>query len=168
MEHNTSGFRLRLNLFDGIVLIAALAVGAFLIWNRLKPAAPIPAVPTTQDTVRYTVRFQRWAPGTSSLIAEGDQIADNIKNYEIGHVVAVETAPARMQVLDHENHRYVWAEAENFEDVLVTIQSPCVTSDESITVGGGYQVRVGAMAYLKGEGYLGMDGCLAKSASLIW
>ena len=52
MEHNTSGFRLRLNLFDGIVLIAALAVGAFLIWNRLTPAAPIPAVPTTQDTVR--------------------------------------------------------------------------------------------------------------------
>ena len=47
-------------------------------------AAPIPAVPTTQDTVRYTVRFQRWAPGTSSLIAEGDQIADNIKNYDGG------------------------------------------------------------------------------------
>ena len=44
MEHNTSGFRLRLNLFDGIVLIAALAVGAFLIWNRLTPR-PFPPSP---------------------------------------------------------------------------------------------------------------------------
>lgn len=161
MEHNKSGFRLRLNLFDCIVILAALAAGAFLAWNALKPAAPAPTVPTTQDTVRFTVRLQRWMPGTSSLIAEGDQIADNIKNYEIGHVVAVETAPARMQVLDHENRRYVWAVAEDFEDVLITIESPCVTSDESITVGGGYQVRVGAMAYLKGEGYLGSGPIVA-------
>ena len=33
MEHNTSGFRLRLNLFDGIVIVLALAVGAFLAWT---------------------------------------------------------------------------------------------------------------------------------------
>ena len=52
-------------------------------------------------------------------------------------------------------------EAEDFEDVLVTIEAPCVTSDESITVGGGYQVRVGAMAYLKGEGYLGSGPIVA-------
>ena len=91
MEHNTSGFRLRLNLFDGIVIVLALAVGAFLAWTALKPAAPVPADPTVQATVRYTVRFQRWVPGTSALISEGDQIADNIKNFEIGHVVAVET-----------------------------------------------------------------------------
>ena len=45
MEHNTSGFRLRLNLFDGIVIVLALAVGAFLAWTALKPAAPVPADP---------------------------------------------------------------------------------------------------------------------------
>ena len=33
MEQNNGKFRLRLNLFDGIVLIVALAVGAFLLWN---------------------------------------------------------------------------------------------------------------------------------------
>ena len=31
MEPNTPKFRLRLNLFDGIVLVLALAVGAFLL-----------------------------------------------------------------------------------------------------------------------------------------
>ena len=42
MEPNTPKFRLRLNLFDGIVLVLALAVGAFLLWRAVKPAAPVP------------------------------------------------------------------------------------------------------------------------------
>ena len=52
MEQNTPKFRLRLNLFDGIVLVLALAVAAFLVWTALKPAAPVQADPTVQDTVR--------------------------------------------------------------------------------------------------------------------
>ena len=155
MEQNTPKFRLRLNLFDGIVLVLALAVAALLLWTALKPDAPVQADPTVGSTVRYTVRFRRWAPGTSSLIQPGDQIADNIKNYEIGQVVSVEAVPARVQVLDHENRRIVWAELEGFEDVLVTIQAPCTVTDENTTVGGGYNLRVGAPAYLKGEGYMG-------------
>ena len=109
MEQNTPKFRLRLNLFDGIVLVLALAVAAFLVWTALKPAAPVQADPTVQDTVRYTVRFRRWASGTSVLIQPGDQIADNIKNYEIGQVVSAEAVPALVQVLDHDNRRIVWA-----------------------------------------------------------
>lgn len=158
---NTPKFRLRLNLFDGIVIVLALAVGGLLLWSRLKPAAPIPTDPTVQDTVRYTVRLQRWAPGTSALVEVGDQIADNIKNFEVGRVVAVEAAPALVQVLDQDSRRVVWAELEGMEDVLITIEAPCVTSDESITVGGGYQVRVGALAFLKGQGYLGSGPIVA-------
>ena len=146
---NTPKFRLRLNLFG------------LLLWSRLKPAAPIPADPTVQDTVRYTVRLQRWAPGTSALVEVGDQIADNIKNFEVGRVVAVEAAPALVQVLAQDSRRVVWAELEGMEDVLITIEAPCVTSDESITVGGGYQVRVGALAFLKGQGYLGSGPIVA-------
>ena len=32
-----SKFRLRLNLFDGIVLVLALAAAAFLLWRMAKP-----------------------------------------------------------------------------------------------------------------------------------
>ena len=32
MEQNTPKFRLRLNLFDGIILALALAAGAVLLW----------------------------------------------------------------------------------------------------------------------------------------
>ena len=155
MEHNTPKFRLRLNLFDGIVLVLALAVAALLVWTALKPDVPVQVNPTAGDTVQYTVRFRRWAPGTSSLIQPGDQIADNIKNFEIGEVVSAQAVPAMVQVLDHDSRRIVWAELEGFEDVLVTIQAPCAVSDENTTVGGGYNLRVGALAFLKGEGYMG-------------
>ena len=161
MEQNTPKFRLRLNLFDGIVLVLALAVAAFLLWRTMKPATPAQADPTVTTNVRYTVRFQRWAPGTSSLIQEGDQIADNVKNYEVGHVVSAQAVPAEIQVADQESRRWVWAEVEGFEDVLVTIEAPCVVSDDAITVGGGYEVRAGTMGFFRGEGYMGSGPIVA-------
>ena len=117
--------------------------------------------PQTASTVRYTVRFQRWAPGTSEMIQIGDQIADNVKNYQIGEVVTVQAVPSKLQVLDQEGRRYVQAELEGFEDVLVTIEAPCTVTDSAITVGGGYSVRVGGTVYLKGEGYMGSGQIVA-------
>ena len=154
-------FRLKLNLFDGIVLLLAVAVGAFLLWRALKPELPIQSAPTTTSTVRYTVRFKRWMPGTSHVVEAGDKIVDNIKNYEVGHVVSAQVATATSQTLDVQSDRYIWMEMDNFEDVLVTIEAPCVVSDAAITVGGGYEVRVGTTAYLKGEGYMGSGPIVA-------
>lgn len=161
MEQNTQKFRLKLNLFDGIVLVLAVAVAAFLLWRAMKPAVQVPMDPSVTSTVRYTVRFQRWTPGTSALIQAGDRIADNIKNYEIGQVVSAEAEPARIQVLDTQNRRYVWAEMNGFEDVLVTIEAPCTVSDAAITVGGGYELRVGSTGYFRGEGYMGSGPIVA-------
>ena len=42
----------------------------------------------------------------------------------------------------------------HYEDVLVTGEAPCTTSDEAITLGGGYALRVGSVAYIRGEGYM--------------
>ena len=54
MEQNTPKFRLRLNLFDGIILIAALAVGAFLLWNAGKPQAASQVVSTETAPAEMT------------------------------------------------------------------------------------------------------------------
>ena len=161
MEQNERKFRLKLNLFDGILLVLAVAAAAFLLWRAMKPAVQVPMDPSVTSTVRYTVRFQRWTPGTSALIQAGDRIADNIKNYEIGQVVSAEAEPARIQVLDTQNRRYVWAEMDGFEDVLVTIEAPCTVSDAAITVGGGYELRVGSTGYFRGEGYMGSGPIVA-------
>ena len=154
-------FRLKLNLFDGIVLLAALAVAAFLLWRMVGPELPVQSDPASTSNVRYTVRFLRWAPGTSHVIEAGDRIVDNIKNYEVGHVVSAEAATAISQTLDIWNNRFVWMELDGFEDVLVTIESPCTITDAAITVGGGYELRVGSTGYFKGEGYMGSGPIVA-------
>lgn len=154
MEQNNPKFRLRLNLFDGIVLVLALAVGAFLLWSTLKPASTAGADSPAAATVRYTVRFQRWIEGTGCLVQEGDKLVDNIKNYELGSVVSAEVVPAMSQQLDHEGREYVQTLIPGYEDVLVTVESPCSVTQESITLGGGYKLRVGGTAYIRGEGYM--------------
>ena len=148
-------FRLRLNLFDGIVLVLALAVGAFLLWNAMKPRIPDEVAPTSTSNVRYTVRLQRCIPGTSQLIQEGDQVADNIKNYVVGNVTAVEAVPCRRRVVDEENLRKIWVETDQYEDILLTLESPCQITDSAIVLDGGYELRVGSTAYLRGIGYMG-------------
>ena len=155
MEQNTPKFRLRLNLFDTIVLVLALAVGAFLLWRAVKPAAPVQADPAATSTIRYTVRFQRWREGTGEMIQPDDQLIDNIKNFELGQVVSAETAPAEMTSLDHKNRIYRQAIVEGYEDILVTVQAPCAIVNGSIQVGGGFDLRVGTTVYIKGPGYMG-------------
>lgn len=154
MEQNNYKFRLRLNLFDGIILVLALAVGAFLLWTALKPAAQTESPVVSTSTVRYTVRFLRWPEGNGQLIQEGDQLIDSIKNYQLGNVLSYETVPATTQVLDQVNGRYVLAEISGFEDILVTVEAPCTMSDQGIILDGGYELRVGSTAYIKGEGYM--------------
>lgn len=154
MEQNKPKFRLRFNLFDGIILVLALVIGGVLLWMAVKPAGGESAASPVTSTVRYTVRFQRWPEGNSSLIEVGDQIVDNIKNYEMGHVVSYEAVPAVDEVLDSVNHCYTQAEIDGFEDILVTIESPCTESDEGFILGGGYKLRVGITTYIKSEGYM--------------
>ena len=56
-EHNQ--FRLRLNLFDGIVLVLALAAAVFLMWRFTRPAAASGDGGTSWPT---TSKITTWAP----------------------------------------------------------------------------------------------------------
>lgn len=147
-------FRLRLNLFDGIVLILALAVGAVLLWSALKPSAAPEAVTDSSATIRYTVLFQRWLEGTSSAVHEGDRLTDSIRNYEMGRVVSAEARPAQGIRLDHQDRAYVLATMEGYEDVIVTVEATVTVTSEAVTTNSGYVVRVGAPIFVQGDGYL--------------
>lgn len=153
MESKDNKFRLRLNLFDGIVLLLALAVGAFLLWSALKPAAT-KETSSTASTIRYTIRFQRCLEDTVNVIHPGDRLTDSIRNYEIGRVVSTEVGPARALRLDTGSRSYVMTTMEGYNDIDVLVEAPCVIADDVITIGGGYAVRTGAVAYVQGDGYM--------------
>ena len=155
MEQNTPKFRLRLNLFDGIILVVALAAAALLGWLALNPP-PTSADYTMDGAIRYSVRLVRWPQGASSLVREGDKLTDTTKSRALGKVVGVEAFPARMMAVDQQARRQVLAEVEGYEDVLLTVEAPCTIGRSNITLDGNeYILRVGTIVYLKGQGYMG-------------
>ena len=150
-------FRFKLNLFDGIVLVLALCVGAFLGYTYFKPApAPVEeAGVVTTSTVRYVVKFQKMMEGTETLVEPGDQLIDNIKNYKLGTVVSTEAIPCTTRVEDHVNKQVVRAEVPGHVDLLVTVESDRATlGSDAVVLDGGYNLRVNSTAYIKGEGYM--------------
>ena len=156
MEPNKPKFRFRLNLFDSIVLVLALAVGAFLVWSAIKPAAaPAEGAVSAAGTVQYTIRFQKMIQGASERIKPGDQLVDTVKNYELGTVVSVETVPAQALIQDHEDKAFVLAGIEGYEDAMVTVEAPYTEGEDSLLLGGGFKLRVGVTAYVRGSGYMG-------------
>ena len=150
-------FRFKLNLFDGIVLVIALAVAAFLAFTALKPAAPVEeesAAPAASSVV-YTIKFNKMLAGTETLVEVGDQLVDNIKNYNLGTVVATEAVPATTRVVDEVNRRVVRAEIPGYVDLLVTVRSDaCTMGESSLVLDGGFVLRTNITAYIKGEGYM--------------
>ena len=154
MEQNTPKFRLRLNLFDAIVLVVVLLAGAVLVWFGLRSSGSEAASPTTR-TVQYTVLFQRIREGNSALIEAGDPLVDTVRNYNLGTVVSTRVEPATYQVLNQETQTYVDAVLEGYEDVYVTVESTCTVGDDSLVLDGGYIIRVGGTTYVRGAGYMG-------------
>ena len=149
-------FRFKLNLFDGIVLVLALAVAAFLAYTALKPAAPVEdtSAPAASSVV-YTVRFNKMMEGTETLVEPGDELMDAIKNYKLGTVLSAEAVPATTRVVDEVNRKVVRAEIPGYVDMLVTVRSDaCTMGESSLILDGGFVLRTNITAYIKGEGYM--------------
>ena len=144
MEENKR-FRLKLNLFDGIVIVVALAVAAVMLYMQMKPAS----------TTQYTIRLQKTLPGTAALIEEGDALSDVVKNFELGTVVSATAQPATDSIIDENAKAYVTAEIPGYEDIDIVVKASVTYGEEDILVGSGYELRVGEKIYVRGPGYLG-------------
>lgn len=153
MEQNTPKFRLRLNLFDGIILVAALIAAAVLIWFARNPT------PTNKDdvvsgTIRYTLRLNQWPNGVSDLVQIGDRLTENTKNYELGEIVDIKVEPCRIQAVDLEAGKRVLAELEGYDDVVVTLETACEIGKYDVEVEEEF-LRVGNLLHARGDGYMG-------------
>lgn len=153
MEQKKTKFHLHLNLFDCIVIVAALAVAVFLLWSRLKPQ-DVATVPAAQK-IQYTICLQRVLEGTGELVHSGDELVDSVKNYDLGKVLSSQSVPATKSIINEEAKAYVTAEIPGYEDIIIVVESTASVSDEKILVGSGYELRVGEKIYVRGPGYLG-------------
>lgn len=147
-------FRFKLNLFDGIVLVIGLVAVAVLGYFMLKPAAPTEATPGVQ-TIRYTVRVEGAIAGTGAQIKPGHVLADSIKNYNIGTVESVETTVSRIKTFNESEQRFVYAEQQGMEDIYITVTTPAAIGENAVILDGAYSLRMNAIVYIRGEGFVG-------------
>ena len=147
--------RFRLNLFDGIVILLALAVGGVMLWMQMKPAASADSGEPAAASMHYTIRLQKTVPGTGELVETGDALVDVVKNMALGSVVSATVMPATDSIIDEDAEAYVTAEIPGYEDVEIVVESTATYGEERVVLGSGYEVRVGEKIYVRGPGYLG-------------
>lgn len=156
MEQNHSKFRLKLSIFDVVVLVLVIAVAAILLWKVLKPAKPVVDEPaaSTSTMVHYTMKYVRWENGHTDMIRVGSNVYDNVKNSFIGTITSVEVVPYKVLLLDHESREYVLATTDQIQEVIVEVECPGSYNADSVVLEEGYTILVGATAYVRGEGYM--------------
>ena len=147
--------RFRLNLFDGIVILVALAIGGVMLWMQMKPAASADSGAPAAATMHYTIRLQKTISGTGALVESGDALVDVVKNMALGNVVSSTVMPATDSIIDEDAKAYVTAEIPGYEDVEIVVESTATYGEEKIVLGSGYEFRVGEKIYVRGPGYLG-------------
>lgn len=161
MKQEEKKFRLRLNLFDGIVLLLVLAVGGFLAWQALAPKAEGGVTAPTAQTLQYTIRLKETLEGTGQLVQSGDKLVDAVKNFELGQVVSVTTAPATRPTFDQEDQTIRDTTVPGKEDIEIVVTASATSNDAQLLVGGGFEVRTGTQIYVKGPGYMGSGYIIA-------
>ena len=154
MEQNKAKFRLRLNLFDAIILLAALAAGAVVLWlGRNTGAAPTDT--TSTRPVVYTIQILQVPAGNSDVLSPGDKLINTEENYALGTITDVRTHTSLVQVLNQEEGKYVEVELAGYEDVYLTVESTCTQGQNALLLDGGYDIRVGQTANVRTHAFIG-------------
>ena len=148
MEENKKPFRLRMNLFDGIVLVIILAVGLFLLWTQFRPEEE----PASSEwvPVRYSVRLNQVLEGTSELIQPGDPLEYTLEDAQLGTVVSVESAPCITTGLDEEALTTISSVLPCYESVDLVVDAMCEEEDYCLRAGGVVVLRTGDQLYIRG------------------
>lgn len=150
MEQKKEKMKIRLNLFDSVVLVVVLALGGVFVWQSFRSGNS-----TSQaQTVRYTVVMKEVKEGTGDSIQIGGRLEDAVKNFDLGTIDSKVILPTEKQVLNHAERSYVTAYLDGYEDVEVEVVVNATETDTALLLDGSYELRVGDYMYMRGEGYM--------------
>jgi len=144
----------RLNLFDVIFLIIALAAAAVIIIYSLDLGGSIIGG-GSRETVVYTMEFREMLPEAAELIKPGDTLIDKVERRPLGTVLSVELTPSLLSQKDWVTGNLVVSEYPGRTTAIVVISSQASVTDRRITLDGGFIVRVGKWATANGPLYNG-------------
>ncbi len=126
------------NFFDILIVavILLLAAGAWFISHRGDAVAK--TMPRT-----YVLEVSGLQSGMEAPIVPGCSVTDNIRNYDIGVVTAVEEVPSLSAVFDETSGTVRQTPTPNETTLLVTIQADTVESEKNVSTKSGYDLKVG-------------------------
>lgn len=152
MEQKNQKIKFRLNVFDAVVLVIALAVGGLFLWQTYNTNSNV--VVAKNQELHYQILIKEASEGTGANIPIGSGLIDVVKNYDLGTITKVEVMPTEKQVLNHLEKEYQTAYLEGFEDILVDMVVQVNNTESAIIADGGFEVRVGELVYMRGAGYM--------------
>ena len=127
------------NFFDILIILLVLlvAVAAYLLSHR--NGAQSKEVVTRSCTIELMDLDERMA----DAVAVGDTVMDNIKNYEIGTVTAVETCPYEAGAVDEASGVTRQVAVPGRIVLLLTVECDTVETEKEIATVSGYTLRTG-------------------------
>ena len=141
----------RINVLDAIIILIVLV--ACIVGYTYINKKEMTIAPKNTEKITYQIRTMDSLPASYDMIEENTVIYDSVKNNPIGTIVKKEILPAEKYEVDMNKGVYVKSDlpAENYVDILLTIEADAVVGEQDISV-GSYVVKVGEQAYVKGKG----------------
>lgn len=146
------------NFIDIILIVLVVAVAAVAYFLSHQDASPAQTVKRS-----YVLEVTQLDPAIADCVEAGDTVTDNIKNYDMGVVTAVERQTSTAAVLNKELGEYVLAEYPDKVTLYITIEADTTESDSTIATESGYTLRIGTgvsctIGAMKASGYIvGLD-----------
>ena len=154
-QKKTVKFRFRPNVFDIIIILAALAAGFVLLRLSNADGAGTTVLSSgTNVTARYTLELGNLAIGTSELIQPGDNLTDVVLKRAIGSVVSVTSGPYLVTSKDSNTGDVILTEVPQRETAYIVVEVDAVDNGFDV-MAGNFAVRGGINMSVSGPGYWG-------------
>ncbi len=131
--------RRRPNLFDILFIVLILAVAA-VAWYVSREDGQIQAETRTRT---YLLELSDMDESMARYVAVGDKVKDNVKNFDMGAVTAIEVVQATGQVVDEEARVVRQSPREDRVLILLTVEAETTETNTTVSTVGGYSLRVG-------------------------
>ncbi len=148
-----SKLRKHINFFDILIILLVLlvAVAAYFLSHRDGGGEVV--------TRSCTIELTDLEESMADAVAVGDTVVDNVKNYEIGTVTAVEVYPYEVDVVDEDAGAIRRVASPGRILLLLTVECATVETDSEISTVSGYTLRTGtavscSVGQLTAAGYI--------------
>ncbi len=136
--------RWKFNIVDVMVL---LIIGALIVFGAYKLFFVNTAVAQQNGEIEYQLLVEKVRKPTVEAFREGDTVRETQSNAALGKIVKKEVMPYK-EAVPTADGRLVLAEVPEKYDVLLTLRSPAVVSENNVMV-GSVEIKIGASLKVK-------------------